>query len=97
MIETTFRYSNIIQNDRTIRDVMIYTMSEIGELAEEVNIATGFSSKQMGKDGIVGEAVDAIICLLDLIKQYEPNITEEQVMMVVNKKLDKWRKKYDNS
>lgn len=93
MIETIFKYSDSIQNFRTISDVMIYATSELGELAEEVNIRNGYSSKEEGKDGIVGEAVDCIICLMDLIKQAETTITEKELMDVFYTKLDKWKEK----
>lgn len=90
MINNIFRTSAAIQDNRTLLDVLSYTMSEVGELATEVCIETKFSSKQRGSDGIVGEAVDCIICLVDLIKLYDPLITEEQLMKVVCSKLTKW-------
>jgi len=90
MIKTIFDTCDTIKDGRTINNVFAYTIEEVGELATEVNIATGFSTKQPGKDGVVGEAVDAIICLVDLIRQYDPTITEEQIIAICNQKLQKW-------
>lgn len=90
MLSTIFTTSDQIRDNRTIQEVFTYAVEEIGELATEVNIVTGFSTKQPGKDGIVGEAIDAIICLVDLIGVYDPNITEEQIIAICRTKLNKW-------
>lgn len=69
IIEKIFYCSNLVKDDRKIEDIFIYLMSEAGELAEEINIKNGRSSKPVGKDGIVGEAVDVILCAFDVIKK----------------------------
>jgi hypothetical protein len=66
-------------------------MSEVGELAEEIEIAEGLSNKSSGKDGVTGEAIDAIICLLDIIRRYNPGITEDELGFIVAHKLSKWK------
>lgn len=49
-------------------DVFAQLSEEIGELATEINIQTGFrSDRKPGPDGMIGEACDGIICLLDEI------------------------------
>lgn len=90
MIKSILGVSAIIQNNRTISNIHTYLIEEVGELATEVNIVTGFSNKEPGKDGVVGEAVDAIICLVDLIKVYQPDITEAELHSICNRKLTKW-------
>jgi hypothetical protein len=65
-------------------------MAELGELAEEVAINEKHSYKKQGSDGIVGEAIDTILCLLDLIHVHTPSITEEELIHVAQLKLDKW-------
>ncbi len=60
-----FGVSDKLKDGRTIADVIGHTMEELGELATEVKIADGKSYKDPGVDGIVGEAVDVIVCLLD--------------------------------
>lgn len=52
---------------RTIPNVALATLSELGELAEEVNIQTGYCLKDPGVDGVVGEVADVLICLADLV------------------------------
>lgn len=93
MFKTIFKTSDGIRNNRSLNDIFTYAVAELGELAEEVNIVTGYSSKQPGEDGIVGEAIDCIICLVDLIKIHKPNISEDEIEYILNKKLRKWYNK----
>ena len=84
--------SESIQNGRSIHFILGSTMSELGELAEEVNIEYSDSSyKNPGKDGVVGEAIDTIICLLDLIYAVNPELTEEEICNIASTKLEKWK------
>ena len=69
---------------------MASLMSEVGELAEEVNIQTGHCGKLPGKDGIIGEAVDVIICALDMIRVNYPEATEDDIRAIAQNKCDKW-------
>lgn len=75
---------------RTLNSVLHSATSELGECAEEINIHEGHSYKKPGKDGIVGEAIDTILCLLDLIHVYDPTITEDVVENIAKQKLKKW-------
>ena len=93
LIEDIFDTSNAIKDGRTIKDVYIYSQSEMGELAEEINIDFGHSNKLPGKDGIVGEAIDAIICLFDLIHIQEPELTPQAIQLMCQVKLLKWHNK----
>lgn len=79
-----------INNGRSISDIFTYAVEEIGELATEVNIEQGYSAKKPGKDGIVGESIDVIICLIDLIYTFNPGITIDDIESIVDKKLSKW-------
>ncbi len=70
---------------------LAFLMEEVGELSTEVNIREGFlKHKEIGSDGIVGEGIDVIIDTLDLISQYYPDITHEQLWDVATLKLKKW-------
>jgi|SRR5271157_419630 len=82
-----FSYPRI--NLRTRYSVLTSTMSELGELAEEVMISEGNSYKEQGEDGIVGEAIDTILCLLDLLHK-NCNLTEKELDAIAKKKCDKW-------
>jgi hypothetical protein len=67
-------------------------MEEVGELAEALVIDQGLSHKPQGPDGVVGEAVDAIICLVDIICNTKPSITEAELEVIAACKLAKWTK-----
>lgn len=80
-------------------DVFAQLSEEVGELATEINIQTGFrSDRQPGPDGILGEACDGIICLLDeiyLSQEWESGWQFEVVVEeTLRKKVGKWRTKF---
>jgi len=93
LIQKTFESSDKIKNGRNQTRILAHTVAEVGELAEEIVIANGFSYKQPGEDGIVGEAVDVIICALDMIHQTDPTVTEEDLEKIAIRKLAKWEAK----
>lgn len=90
MIKETLEASRSVR-PRTILQVLGKLMEEVGELSVEVLIKDGFKRRLEGKDGIIGEAVDAATCCIDIIYMAYPNITEEEIMTVVRAKLDKWK------
>jgi hypothetical protein len=96
-MQTLFNVVNDTSKDvRAVRSetaVMMHVMEEVGELALELAIHNGTSYKKAGDDGVVGEAIDSIICLLDLIYVHNPNITEEELVAIATKKCQKWRDK----
>lgn len=53
--------------NRAPSEVLLHLFSEFGELAEEVTIADGGSYKAQGADGVVGEAIDVILCAVDFV------------------------------
>ena len=67
---------------------------ECGELATEIQISMGLKDKEPGPDGVVGESVDAILCLLDIIVVHQPDITSDELFVIMCKKMDKWERKY---
>jgi NTP pyrophosphatase (non-canonical NTP hydrolase) len=80
-----------VKNDRTMQDILTHLMTEVGELAQEIQIAEGKSYKECGADGVVGEAIDVIACAIDIISQYDPSLIEHDLSMVLSKKLEKWK------
>ena len=97
MIQDVFKVSEIAKH-RTKQDILAALMEEVGELATEVNIDTGYSYKQAGEDGVIGESVDVIVCALDMIwvdspKGMTKEDIEDVVMRIVKRKLEKWRSK----
>ncbi|AGN30084.1 hypothetical protein VPFG_00082 [Vibrio phage nt-1] len=93
MINEVLEVSKRVDNGRCVRDVLASAVEEQGELATEVRIKYGTSYKTADVDGIIGEAVDGILCLLDLIYVDNPDVTEAEIMQVVRTKLAKWERK----
>lgn len=90
ILETSIK----VQNDRSIQDILTHAMTELGELAQEVQIAQGKSYKQQGPDGIVGEALDVIACMVDIIYvHYGILANEEYLIAKMKPKLEKWKQK----
>lgn len=83
-----------IKSERNVWSVHRHLMGEVSELDNEMY--NKFTGDPMGIDGILGESVDVILCAVDLIYQEYPDITEEQVMEVVHRKLNKWVSLYGN-
>lgn len=75
---------------RTMYSVIASAMAELGECAEEVAITEKHSYKEQGKDGIIGEAIDTIVCMLDLIHLVDPQIEEGELETIAHHKLRKW-------
>ena len=93
LINKTFAVSDSIDNNRTIENVLTHMTTEVGELALEISIDQGRSYKDASEDGVVGEAVDVILCALDIIRVYQPDITEEDILAIAQRKLAKWVEK----
>lgn len=91
MIKETFEVSAAVK-PRSKYEVLSQLMEEVGELATEVSISEGYSNKERD-EGILGEGVDVITCVLDLIWLADPTLTEEEVMDILRIKLKKWKKK----
>lgn len=87
----TFATSKAIETERNIQDVLTHLVTEVGELATEVQVATGRTYKKGDVDGIVGEAVDVILCALDIIYLHEGAIDEPKLVALAQTKLNKWK------
>ena len=94
LVEQVFKYADAIQNGRTPQDILNHTQTEFGELMTEFIISEGKSYKQAGEDGMVGEAIDAIVCLIDFIRVVAPELSEEELCRIAEPKLEKWVAKY---
>lgn len=95
MISEILNYCKVIENNRQLSDVFTHALSEIDELDEE--IGKYYEDEAPGPDGIIGEAVDVILCMVDLIYQETPDVTEEQIREIVMKKCEKWKEIYHES
>jgi len=94
LVSEILETSKTVHNDRTIQDILTHAMTELGELALEVQIAEGKSYKQQGADGIVGEALDVINCMIDIIYVHYGVLADEHYLKALNsRKLAKWVEK----
>ncbi|MEM2159388.1 MAG: hypothetical protein QXN55_00350 [Candidatus Nitrosotenuis sp.] len=93
MLKQIMIRSKEIVDGRTRADIFTYLIEEVGELAAELNVESGYSQKKPGDDGVIGEAIDAIICLVDLIRRHDPTITKKEIDEIVENKLLKWQPK----
>lgn len=86
--------STQVENDRNIQDILTHAMTELGELALEIQISRGKSYKSAGSDGIVGEALDVIACMVDIIYIHYGILADEKYMVsLIKPKLEKWKQK----
>lgn len=88
LLATVRRYSDSIQNNRTIEDIHEYLLDEVMELDDEME------SGGAGADGIAGEAIDVILCALDLIYKSAPQMTDDDIVEYARRKCEKWANKY---
>ena len=82
-----------VKYPRDIASILRCATAELGELSEEVDIACGTSYKQPDVDGVVGEAVDVLLAVFDLIATHHPEMTSEEVFAIMDKKMSKWETK----
>lgn len=85
--------SKLIKTERDRTDVLCSVMEEVGELGTEVRIAKGSSYKVAGEDGVLGESVDAILALVDMIYVDNTDITVGEIHAIIYSKLNKWQLK----
>ena len=90
ILELVRTYSNNIENGRDLAYIFEGLREEVDELEAEV---FGYDK---GEDGIAGEAVDVILCALDLIYKSAPEWTNEDIVAYAEKKCEKWARKYHN-
>lgn len=67
---------------------------EVGELATELSIEAGTKKREASPDGVVGEAIDVLVVILDLLHLKLGNdITGQAFLDRVQSKLNKWEGK----
>lgn len=88
-------YSGLIQNGRTLLDITRHADGELTEACDEIHLHN--SGQPGGKDGIVGEAVDVIACMLDLIFVHAPHTTDDEINAIMLAKCEKWARRYKDS
>lgn len=100
LVSTIIETAKRINDDRTEFTILAHTMEEVGELATEITIACGKSYKSPSNDGVIGEAIDAIITLIDVINIHSQKtgvvLTEEILIQIAKAKLAKWEEKVNH-
>lgn len=91
MINKILSVSKEVQNGRNLRTVMNALIEETEEVDEEVDIALEMLDGPHGEDGVFGEAIDVMLCAIDLMYVDNPNITPEAIEAYAMKKLKKWK------
>lgn len=84
-----------IKNGRELKDIIRHSKGEIAEIEEEMDLLD--RGEDPGKDGIVGEAIDVIACMLDLIFTAAPHTTDEEICAILLAKCEKWARRYKDS
>jgi len=97
IIKVVFDASDSIKNNRTLSGVFYSLSEEVGELATELGIECGHINKTPGPDGILGESIDIIVCVLDLIRIKYPNVTAGQLSNIAFNKCEKWKDSIDKT
>lgn len=83
-----------VKNGRTISTAFDHSVGEMRELSDELKLV--LTGAPAGTDGVVGEAVDVMLCMLDIIAQHDPDINMNDVEAVMHNKYSKWIRKYTN-
>lgn len=91
------RAAGLQVKERSEVSIFLSLSEEVGELGKEVAIATGLSNKKPDSDGVVGEAIDIILCAIDLIQKHRPEMSQLDVEAYVDIKIQKWIDKADKS
>ena len=84
-----------IENGRTISSVMKALEEEVSELRVEVDKA--LAGEEQGEDGIVGEAIDCLLCVIDILYQRNPSLSIEHISYLTGLKLAKWQELYSTN
>jgi hypothetical protein len=88
-------FAGLIQNGRRDWDIVEHAKKEIVEIEEELTLLD--QGKDPGADGVVGEAIDVIACMLDLIFTSRPNITDAEINAILLAKCEKWARRYQHN
>lgn len=91
-VENACKYINNGRGDQV--NILSSLTEEVGELATEIRIGAGLKDKPVGKDGVVGEAIDVILCALDIIHSELGSLDQQEIARRAMPKLTKWMLKY---
>lgn len=88
IVDLTRKFTRIVENDRDLNSIHLHMEDEVAELKAEID------NGSTGADGIVGEAIDVILCALDMIFVHRPDITAREIHEIAHRKALKWASRY---
>lgn len=88
LFSVVFEAARLVKNGRNKLDVYAHMGSEFRELGLEI------VGRGDGKDGVIGESIDIIACAIDQIFVENPDITEADLIPVMERKCEKWKAVY---
>ena len=91
-IESILQVCRTIKHDRDISSAFVHLKGEVNELDDEISAV--LYDQSPNEDGVIGEAVDCILCLVDIIYHEDNSVSSEEIDNIVNKKLAKWKSIY---
>lgn len=91
-IESILQVCRTIKHDRDISSAFVHLKGEVNELDDEISAV--LYNQSPNEDGVIGEAVDCILCLVDIIYHEDNSVSSEEIDNIVNKKLAKWKSVY---
>lgn len=83
-----------IRNNRDLNSIFKHASGEMVELKEEIDDYHNYLPA--GLDGVTGEAIDVILCMMDIIYMHNEKITEAEIYAIICRKLEKWERLYSN-
>lgn len=96
-IDIVRTFAGQIQNGRTLMDIHRHANGEMKELKDEILALKYPEEFVAGPDGVVGEAIDVIACMLDAIFVHAPETTDQQINEILLAKCAKWARRYKDS
>lgn len=85
-ISTVLDTCRAVRDGRNFDDIFLHALSELGELSLEVAIARrrlrGLKGgpRVPGPDGIAGEALDVLLCAVDLLLTLDPHASDATIL-----------------
>ena len=96
-IDIVRHFAKEIQNGRSLGDIHRHGQREMVELNDEILAIKYPEQFTPGPDGVVGEAIDVMACMLDLIFVEAPETTNEEICAILLRKCEKWARRYKDS
>ncbi len=89
IIDTIYGFCEAVKDDRTPESAFEWGVGEMEELREELKAEQ--AGLPAGDDGVLGEGVDVILCIVDVL--YQKGYTKAQIEAAVQRKCEKWFRK----